>query len=678
MTSPGSIIEYLDGGRFTCALVLQESGNRLRLLNQNGREMKLPASRVVTVSRNRHPVDFSREDSVRLLKDIADKRAALTDSIPIEEIWELASEEDQSAFSADFLAELSFGGDLTDDQSAAFLRAVFADSYFFKYKKNMVTIHTPEQVEQLRHQRQKEKEKEEILSTGAANLQTISQGGTVTDEQWPDRQRLLDWLADYVLFGSDSEQPDLIRQLLKKANLNRPNDGHHLLVKAGVWQRDENIPLLKAEQPVEFSAELLSQARAIAEPEIDKLLADPGRKDFRDLDIFTIDGLSTRDYDDALHVEQLEDGRVLVGIHISDVSYFITPKHPLFVESMERATSIYFPEGQIPMMPKELSQGVFSLIKNRVRPAISFMVKLSPDGEIDSTRIVASVIQVRHRLSYSEVDQLLAEPPEMEEKNEKIEETLLLLNRVRQQLRSKRVERGALLLSFPDVNVYVSNQGEVTVKLSPSDSPSRNLVSELMILANGAAADFLTAREAPGLFRSQPQPRKRLLSGVQNSLQDIALQRRFLARGELTVHPKPHSGLGLNCYTTITSPIRRFLDTVMQMQISHLVHGKGQLFSADECKAFAGTIVQKLSRANKVRQQRHRYWILRYLEKFVGEKVSAMVVGVGAKRVNLILLDCMFDVDLPPNPAFPVEPGDTVKVQLVRVDALDNTLRLEW
>jgi exoribonuclease-2 len=676
MIPPGSIIEYLDGGRFTCALVLQESGNRLRLLNQNGREMKLPASRVVTVSKNRHSIDLSREDSIRLLKDMADKRAALTDSIPVEEIWELASEEDQSAFSPDFLAELSFGGDLTDDQSAAFLRAVFADRYFFKYKNNMVTVHTPEQVEQLRHQRQKEKEKEEILTTGAANLQTISQGGQVSEEEWSDRQRVLGWLADYVLFGSDSEQPDLIRQLLKKANLNRPNDAHQLLVKAGVWQRDENIPLLKAEQPVEFPPELLSETRGITEPDLDRLLAEPRRKDFRDLEIFTIDGLSTRDYDDALHVEQLENGRILVGIHISDVSHFITPKHPLFIESMERATSIYFPEGQIPMMPKELSQGVFSLIKNRVRPAISFMVQLSQEGEIVSSRIVPSVIQVKHRLSYSEVDKLLSESGQ--ENKEKLDQNLLLLNRVRQQLRLKRVERGALLLSFPDVNVYVSNQGEVAVKLSPSDSPARNLVSELMILANGVAADYLTAQEAPGLFRSQPQPRKRLLSGVQNSLQDIALQRRFLARGELTVHPKPHSGLGLNCYTTITSPIRRFLDTVMQMQISHLVHGKGQLFSADECKAFAGTIVQKLSRANKVRQQRHHYWILRYLEKSVGEKVSAMVVGVGGKRVNLILLDCMFDVDLPPNPAFPVEPGDTVKVQLVRVDALDNTLRLDW
>ncbi len=150
MIPPGSIIEYLDSGRFTCAVVLQENGNRLRLLNQNGREMNLPASRVVTVSKTRHSLDSSRDGQSAMLKDAAEKRAILTDAIPMEDIWELASEEGQSAFPADFLAELYFGGDLNDDQSAAFLRAVFVDRFFFKFKNNLVNVHTEEQVEQLR------------------------------------------------------------------------------------------------------------------------------------------------------------------------------------------------------------------------------------------------------------------------------------------------------------------------------------------------------------------------------------------------------------------------------------------------------------------------------------------------------------------------------------------------
>lgn len=665
MTSLGSIVEYLDNGRFICGLVLQDSGGRLRLLSQNGREINLPASRVLTVSKTRHQTGGSRDGQTALLRETAEQRAALTDSIPLEEIWELASAEGQSTFPADFLAELSFGGSLTDDQSAAFLRAVFEDRLFFKYKNDMVSVHSPEQVEQLRLQRQREKEKEDLLNIGAASLQAIMQGQQVSAEHWPERGRILAWLADLYLFGSEAEDCDLelVRLLLKNAGLNRPHDSYTLLVRAGFWQKDENIPLLQARQPVEFAPELLAHACAIAEPTADELLADPKRKDFRELDIFTIDGASTRDYDDALHVEELPDG-VLVGIHVSDVSHFLSPKDPLFTESLERATSLYFPEGQVPMMPRELSQGVFSLIKDRVRPAVSFLVNVSPQGEILSSRIVPSIIQVKRQLTYSEADRMVEE-----------DSSLRLLNRVQEQLRQKRAERGALLLSFPDVNIYVDSSGKVTVNLTPSDSPARSIVAECMILANGVAADFLTAQEAPGLFRSQPPPKKRLISGVKNELADIACQRRYLSRGELTAHPKPHSGLGLNCYTTVTSPIRRVLDTAMQLQISNLIRGKGILFSADECKNLVGTIQQKLGRADKVRQQRHRYWILRWLEDQAGRTVSALVVNSGPQRVNALLLDCLFDVELPPNHA---EPGDMVKVRIARADALENTLRVEW
>jgi exoribonuclease-2 len=671
MTPPGSIVEYLDNGRFVCGLVLQDSGGRLRLLGQNGREINLPVSRVVSISTTRHQLDGSRDGLTALLKETAEKRAALTGSIPLEEIWELASAEGKPVFSADFLAELAFGGSLSDDQSAAFLRAVFADRLFFKYKgDNLITVHSTEQVEQLRHQRQKEQEREDVLRTSAAHLQAIMQGRSVSAEEWPERGRILSWLADFVLFGSEAEDCDqeLVRQLLKKAGLNRPTDPHSLLIKSGFWQRDENLPLLQARQPVEFTPELLAHACAIAEPSAEELLADPKRKDFRECDIFTIDGSSTRDYDDALHVEELPDG-VLIGIHVSDVSHFLSPKDPLFAESLERATSLYFPEGQVPMMPRELSQGVFSLIKDRVRPAVSFLVKVSPEGEIMSSKIVLSVIQVKRQLTYSEADRLVEEGRDR---------SLLLLNRAQEQLRRQRAERGALFLSFPDVNIAVDSSGKATVYLTPSDTPARSIVAECMILANGIAADFLAAQEAPGLFRSQPPPKKRLISGVRNTLTDIACQRRFLSRGELTAHAKPHSGLGLNCYTTVTSPIRRVLDTAMQLQISSLIRGKGILFSADECRKMTDIIQQKLSRADKVRQQRHRYWILRWLEEQVSKVVSAVVVSSGPQRVNALLFDCLFDVELPANSAFPAEPGDMVKVRIAKVDALDNTLRVEW
>jgi len=667
---PGSIVEYIEGGKFFCALVLQDSGKRLRLVNQNGRELNMPAARILLASKQRHSLDLGRADQLQLLTLAHENRVNLCEQIALDEIWELAVEEEQSSFSADFLAELQFGGELSEDQTAAFLRAVFVDHFYFKYKNGKVTVHSPEQVEQLRHQREKEREKEELMRRGAEFLQKLRSGMAVSEEEWPDLPRVLGWLAEYELFGNDAPQAELIRQLLKKAELTAPNDGYQLLVQAGVWQRDENLALLKAQQPVEFPEACLRQAEEIREPTVEELLSDPKRRDLRALETFTIDAASTRDYDDALHVEDLGE-TIRVGVHIADVGYFIRPGDPLFLESQERATSLYFPEGHIPMLPTSLSQGVCSLLKGRPRPAMSFLVELDREANVLHSTIVRSVIEVKRQLSYREVDETL-------EKNPEQEKGLALLNRIRQQLMQKRVENGALLLSLPDVNLDVRNRDNIRVRLSPVDTPARTLVSELMILANGVAASYLAGQEAPGLFRSQPPPRKRLLSGIKNSMQDIARQRRFLSRGALTTHPKPHSGLGLNCYTTVTSPIRRFLDLVMHHQLANMVSRQGILLSDDDCKGFAGTLQQKLGRANGVRQQRHRYWILRYLEPREGQSLPALVVGQGPRRVNLLLTDCFFDVDLPLNPSFPVEPGDTVRVRLARVNALDNVIRVEW
>ena len=670
MILPGSIVEYIEGGKFFCALVTQDTGKRLRLLNQNGREVNMPQSRILLASKTRHSLDMSRTDQLELLKLAFESRSELTKNIDLMEIWELAVQEQEPSFPADFLAELQFGGELSDDQTAAFLRAVFTDRFYFKYKNGKVTVHTPEQVEQIRHQIEKEQEKEDLLNQGATFLQRLYKGEAVSADDWSDLPQVLEWIEAFTLFGSEAPKAELVRQLMKRAELNGPNDGYHLLIHAGVWQRDENIALLKAEQPVDFSDTCLQQAKEIKEPTVEELLADPKRKDLRELDIFTIDAASTRDLDDALHVVDNGD-TIKVGIHIADVSYFIKPRAPLFEEAQERATSLYFPEGHIPMLPTTLSQGVCSLIKDQPRPAMSFLINLDREGNILNSSIVRSLIQVKRRLTYQEVDGIL-------EQQQEGHQDLHLLNQIRHQLQQKRADNGSLFLSLPDVNIDVRNRDHIKVRLSPVDTPARTLVSEMMILANGVAATYMAGQEAPGLFRSQPPPRKRLISGIKNAMQDIARQRRFLSRGELTTHPKPHSGLGLNCYTTVTSPIRRFLDLIMHHQLANMVSGKGILFSSDECKTFAGIINQKLGRANGVRQQRHRYWILRYLEPQQGNKVQALVVGQGPKRINLLLTDCFFDIDLPINPAFPVEPGDTVRVQLARVNALDNVLRVEW
>jgi exoribonuclease-2 len=255
---------------------------------------------------------------------------------------------------------------------------------------------------------------------------------------------------------------------------------------------------------------------------------------------------------------------------------------------------------------------------------------------------------------------------------------LKILDTMRKKLRDRRLQAGALLLPFPDVNIHVENNGKVSVSLGKTDTPARTIISEMMILANTEAARFVSDRMAPGLFRSQGKITRRVVQGDDDDLYLNSLQRKNLPRSELSTEAKPHSGLGVSFYTTVTSPIRRLLDLVMQHQINNLIRRKSLCFTREMCRDFTSVISRTLATANNVKHQRHRYWLLKYLEEKKNTYLEAMVIESGPKRVNLVLLDTLMDIDLPATRIPPPEPGSKVRVKPVKVEPLDNSVRFDW
>jgi len=680
MTTPGKLIEYLDGGKFICAFVTEAQDKRLRLINQTGREINLPASRVLHTSKRTSSVTGNREELLRQLQETADRRKALMETINLEEIWELTADETTPVFEPQFLAELAFGSEVDDDMVAACIRRTFSDRFYFKFKEGEIYAHSREQVEQLRLQQEKEQSKQALLTSGAAALIRLLQDepmdATLSAELKPILDQCLPVLQDFYLFAGEAPQATMARELLKTAGLSDPHAPFHLLVKAGIWDRNENIPLLRQEISTTFPHAARQQAEMLLQRGTSELYTDPGRVDLTALAPMTIDGATTLDFDDALSISE-EDGNYLVGVHISDVAHYVQPEDPLFQEALLRGTSLYFPEGQIPMLPRHLSQGICSLIQDEVRATLSLMILLSPEAEVLRVRIKPSIIKVARRLTYEEADRLITE--------DTVNETALgdwelkTLNMLRIKLRAKRVAAGALLLPFPDVNISVNGNGNnVQISLSDTDTPARTLVSELMILANTEAARFVADRMAPGLFRAQGPPRKRIVQGQDNDLFLNSLQRKQLSRGELLTSAKTHSGLGVEHYTTITSPIRRLLDLLMQHQLHSLVRREDLRFNEKSCKDFTAVITRTITAANAVKQQRHRYWLLKYLEARKGTRLPALVLESTPRRIFLLLTDILMDIDLPaPNGPAP-EPGITVEVTVAKVDALDNSVRFEW
>ena len=657
----GKIIEYVEHGKFICAAVLGDLGSRLHLLNQNGREVNLPHARVVHQS----PLTLSAKSAhdliLKALQEVDKTRQALPLPVSLQEVWELASAEEERNFSPQFLADLCFGGQATDDQVSALLRAVFADPLYFKFREGLIMAHGPEVVEQLVAKQEQIRQRQNMLEMGAFAMKKLMAGDT--PEAWPEGD-CLQIIGDHYLFDKEAADWELARELLKAAGLNQTHDAFQLMVNAGRWQENENIPLLRYQVPVLFSDESLAQAKGIVSSS--RTVPLEGRLDLRHLPILTIDGAYTRDFDDALHLTADGDN-FEVGIHISDVAQYVTPGTPLFKDAEARATSIYFPDTTVPMLPRELSEGVLSLIKGEDRAAFSFIVTLSADGEIMASRIVRSLVRVKRQLSYQEAEALAGSDWE-----------LAKLADLSQKLLLRRISAGALILPIPDVIFHIF-QGKINaIRLMEVDTIMRTLVSEFMVLAKTLAASFLADRQEPGLFRTQEPARKRLVHQPEHDLFTNFKQRRFLSRGMLLTTPKRHDGVGVEQYTTTTSPIRRLLDLVIQHQIGSILASKGARFSERQMNEFSSLISTAQSRVNLVRQLRHRYWLFKYLENKKGEYLSAFVLDTRNHKVQVVLQDYLFEGELPPNQAIRPEPGDTVRVKISKVSHMDDIISLEW
>ena len=390
----------------------------------------------------------------------------------------------------------------------------------------------------------------------------------------------------------------------------------------------------------------------------------PSRQDLTHLDIITIDGERTRDFDDALSLEEVPGGWRL-GIHIADVSAHVLPQTALDQEAQDRGTSIYLPERRLPMLPEELSENTVSLLALQDRLALSFLVTLGADAEIKDWVIVPSLIKVARRLSYHEVDGLLTQDRQID--------TLFHLTR---RLKERRLARGGYELKLPEVWVTFTPQGDIQVVVEDQETASHQLVGEAMVLANSLASRFLAEQGVPAIYRGQPEPREPIDPSPDKSLLELWQDRRRLSRVVMELSPSPHWGLGLPCYTFATSPIRRYLDLVIHRQLLAVVSGHPPVYRPEDLEQILSTIEPAMRRAGQLKTRRLRYWLLKHLATRVGQKLEALVLDKTPHRYRLMLPDILLEFFMTAPHSVKLSPGDTVLVRLDRVNPREDQIKV--
>ncbi len=660
----GSIVEYIDQQKIMCAVVLEVKKQRLRLLTENNREVNLSAGRLSY--RGEIDVDLSvgRNMLLHNLKKIVTRRKTLTDQVDIKELWEVLNTE-QEWIDLATMTEFCFPNGTSYDYESAVVRAFFKDSLYFKFNIDRFFPNSEERVEQIQLQTKLAERKNRLIENGAGWLRRILQNKTTALQDnalSAMENQFVEILKSYYLFDNESQDTVIAKGMLKKAGIGDREEIFRLMVLLGIWDADENIELLRNEIPVEFPPDVNDHVGFLTtSPAVND--HDEKRRDLTGLSLITIDGQATLDFDDALSIEEKKD-HYLLGVHIADVGQYVKKGDPIDREAMNRGSSIYMPDNKIPMIPADLAENLCSLKAGELRAAISTIIRLNSSGDVIEFDVMPSWVRVKHQLSYYDANLAVDEKREIG-----------ALYDIACKFRRKRLDHGAIHISLPEVNIWIDDERQLNISKTNRESPGRMLVAEIMIMANWLMARFLSERRIPGIFRSQAEPRGRLIKDQEGTLFQNWMQRKQLSRFVLVHEAEFHSGLGLEAYVTATSPIRKYFDLVTQRQLRS-IFGLETPYSAEEIKRIIQLLERPTGLVARIQFGRNRYWLLRYLEAKIGRKESAVVLQKFRNHYQVLLTEYMIECSLPLSAGINLKPEDLIQVTIQHVNARKDILSI--
>ncbi len=414
-----------------------------------------------------------------------------------------------------------------------------------------------------------------------------------------------------------------------------------------------------------FPSKVNAEAKAVSRR---KITADDikGRRDLRGKKIFTIDGADSKDFDDAVSIEMLENGNYLLGVHIADVAHYVKEDGPLDQEALERGTSVYLLDQVIPMLPKSLSNGICSLNPHEDRLALSVDMEMTPDGTMVRHEIYESVINSVERLVYDDISDLIEKNDRQTgERYSHIRDELFMMHNLAVRLSKLRHDRGSLDFDLDEAYIVLDKNG-IPSSIRVAERRSANkLIEEFMLLANETVAEHFYWMDAPFVYRVHEQPAADKIEQLKIFLKGFGITLRGTPGG---IHPKAicsvldsakgkpgedvvnsvtlrsmqkafystscegHFGLALKYYCHFTSPIRRYPDLMIHRIIKESLHAglnektakhfrKKAVYAADQSSVAERKAVEAEREVEKLKKAE-------YISYHVGEIFDGVISGV--------------------------------------------------
>lgn len=416
--------------------------------------------------------------------------------------------------------------------------------------------------------------------------------------------------------------------------------------------------------PDEFPEEVLREARKISEGGVQEYSFN-NRENLCDMNIFTIDGAESKDLDDAVSVQKTGYG-YLLGVHIADVSHYVRGNSNLDKEALKRGTSIYYADKVVPMLPKELSNGICSLNPDENRLTLSAFVKLDGDGEIISYRFCKSVIRSRVKGVYSEINSILdgSETPETAEKYSAVRNEIFLMNELADILIAKKKRRHAPEIETTESKLVIDENGVCCAVVPRQRGKSEQIIEEFMLTANECSAKLAREKKVPFVYRIHEAPPEAKVEALHEILPKFNLEcphftefrpvhaskilesakgtdkfeavnllvLRSMSKAKYSVEPAGHFGLVLEDYAHFTSPIRRYPDLAVHRIITDILAGYNNEWLNKRYSGFAVNASERSSeaeiRAVTIERECEDCYKAEYMKSHIGETFTARISSV--------------------------------------------------
>ncbi|MEW5957431.1 MAG: RNB domain-containing ribonuclease [Chloroflexota bacterium] len=391
------------------------------------------------------------------------------------------------------------------------------------------------------------------------------------------------------------------RLLRELGRAQTPENAHALLLETGYWTYTVN--------PYPHRLKLPVDSPQLELPD----LPPEERADLTRLPAFAIDDEGSQDPDDALSL----DGNRL-WVHVADAAALVTPDSPADLEARLRGAKLYLPELSVPMLPPQAT-GLLALGLAEVSPALSFGLELAENGEIGRVEVTPSWVRVT-RLTYEEAEARLPDEP------------FRTLYRLAQTYEARRLAGGAVVIDLPEVKIRVA-AGQVVIRPLPP-LRSRDLVREAMLMAGEAMARLAMEQRIPLPFTTQEK--SEVEAGLPDGLAGMYARRRLMPRSQLSGIPAPHQGLGLEVYTQLTSPLRRYLDLVMHQQVRAFLRGEPTL-DAQAILERVGATESIIGSVRQAERLSNKHWTLVYLLQHPDWQGQGVVVEKREARATVLI-----------------------------------------